>query len=383
MEITILCKVVDNFGDIGVVYRLSKGLVEVAPKFGYSVFEDNQNTNDKKLNINVVVDDLNAFHKINSKVDSELSYQKIDGLNIYSWNDYELCYKTFSENDGEKLSIILECFQCGRPDWMEKILFDDKLERTVQIIMIDYLTAEKYAEDFHLLDSLTRSKKVQKINFMPGFTEKTGGLIIGKDWEELTAEDFEDRPIDKTALIFTYDRDWTGLALALKQCGIISEVAQGKGKDSFLEACQAVEYEEVTELPFVDQEEWDGIMQQASMLFIRGEESMSRACLSGIPFVWHAYPQSDEYQLVKVKALLDRMERHFDPEDFEIVKNIWLDFNSPEEDESGLDFEADCVNFIENADKLAYGFQDFALSLLKNGDLCSNLMTFICKKVIL
>ena len=124
-------------------------------------------------------------------------------------------------------------------------------------------------------------------------------------------------------------------------------------------------------------------MQQASMLFIRGEESMSRACLSGIPFVWHAYPQSDEYQLVKVNALLDRMAPHFDSEDFEIVKNIWLDFNSPEESESGLDFEADCVNFIENADKLAYGFEDFALSLLKNGDLCHNLMTFICKKDIL
>ena len=382
MEITILCKVVDNFGDIGVVYRLSKGLVEVAPKFGYSAFKDKEN-NLKSLNINLVVDDLNAFHKINSKVDEEKSYQKIDGLNIYSWNDETLCYKTFSENDGEKLQIILECFQCGRPDWMEKILFDDKLERTVQIIMIDYLTAEKYAEDFHLLDSLTRSKKVQKINFMPGFTEKTGGLIIGKDWEELSAEDMEDRPIDKTALVFTYDRDWTGLATALKQCGVVTEVAQGKGKDSFLEACQAVDYEEVTELPFVDQEEWDKIMQGASMLFIRGEESMSRACLSGIPFVWHAYPQSDEYQLVKVNALLDRMERHFDSEDFQIIKDIWLDFNSPEESESGLDFEADCANFIENADKLAYGFEDFALSLLKNGDLCSNLMTFICKKVIL
>ena len=380
MEITILCKVVDNFGDIGVVYRLAKGLVDAANEFGFSAIGDKKY---KPLNLNILVDDLDSFHKINSKIDSDLSYQRIDGLNIYNSKDCDLCYKVFSENDGEKLQYILECFQCGRPDWMEKILFEDKLDRTVQVIMIDYLTAEKYAEDFHLLDSLTRSKKVQKINFMPGFTAKTGGLIIGKEWDELTDEDFEERPIEKTALVFTYDKDWTGLALALKQCGIITEVAQGKGKESFLEACQAVEYEDVREIPFVDQEEWDKIMQQASMLFIRGEESMSRACLSGIPFVWHAYPQSDEYQLVKVNALLDRMAPHFDSEDFEIVKNIWLDFNSPEESESGLDFEADCVNFIENADKLAYGFEDFALSLLKNGDLCHNLMTFICKKDIL
>ena len=31
MEITILCKVVDNFGDIGVVYRMAKGLVALGP----------------------------------------------------------------------------------------------------------------------------------------------------------------------------------------------------------------------------------------------------------------------------------------------------------------------------------------------------------------
>ena len=29
IDITILCKVVDNFGDIGVVLRLSKALLEV------------------------------------------------------------------------------------------------------------------------------------------------------------------------------------------------------------------------------------------------------------------------------------------------------------------------------------------------------------------
>ena len=362
MEITILCKVVDNFGDIGVVYRMAKGLAALGAE------------------INIIVDDLSAFHKINSLVSEGENFQVVENLNIYNWNDYDLCYKTFSANDGEKLKIILECFQCGRPDWMEKILFVDKLQRTVQIIMIDYLTAEKYAEDFHLLDSLTRSAKVQKINFMPGFTEKTGGLVIGPEWSNFEPGE---RNCEGPAFVFTYDRDWTGLVEGLKQCGKKAVVAQGKGKESFEEACQVVDYEAYEELPFMDQFEWDRQMKDSSMLFIRGEESMSRACLSGIPFVWHAYPQSEEYQLVKVNALLDRMSRHFEEDDFAIVKKLWLDFNLPEGEVEEVEFQADCVNFIENVDKIAYGFEEFALSLLKNGDLCANLMTFINKKVII
>ena len=83
-------------------------------------------------------------------------------------------------------------------------------------------------------------------------------------------------------------------------------------------------------------------MKNCSVLFIRGEESMSRACLSGIPFVWHAYPQSDEYQLVKVNALLERMKNHFTDSDFEIIKNVWLCFNKPENEVSEDEFKNCC-----------------------------------------
>ena len=150
MEITILCKVVDNFGDIGVAWRMSRQLRMQNP--------------DCKLNL--IVDDMHSFSKIDNRINPELKLQSVNDIQIYNWNDEQLCYEEFSYNDGEKLSVILELFQCGRPNWMEKILFEDKLERTVNIIMIDYLTAEQYAEDFHCLKSLTRSAKVQKVNFM-------------------------------------------------------------------------------------------------------------------------------------------------------------------------------------------------------------------------
>lgn len=366
MNIAVLCKVVDNFGDIGVVWRLCCQLSNQIKK---------ENLTSK---INLIVDDLASFNKICNSVDSNKSFQIVDNINIFNWNDEKLCYDEFSKNDGENLSVILEVFQCGRPSWMEKILFEDKLNRTVQIIMIDYLTAEKYAEDFHCLQSLTRSSKVQKVNFMPGFTNKTGGLIIDSEWEQLC-----DYKNNKTLLCFTYDRNWDALANACKKSNYIERVliAPGKGFDSLKKSFYS--NLKIEELCFMNQNEWDKMLKNCGVLFIRGEESMSRACLSGIPFVWHAYPQSDEYQLIKVRALLERMSVHFKCEDFRIIEKVWILINSAESEVEQEVFEKAILDFFDNAEKLVYGFREFALDLRKNGDLCSNLMTFIKNKCIM
>ena len=378
MYITILCKVVDNFGDIGVAWRLCRRLAKIQSKY----------------KICLVVDDLEAFSKIESDVIASEAKQSIiiNGIEILPWKDYALCHELFSQNDGERLSLILELFQCGRPDWMEHILFEEKLNRTVQIIMIDYLTAEKYAEDFHCLQSLTRSAKVQKVNFMPGFTQKTGGLVIDDEWQEIP-----EYKADGPVLVFTYENDWSKLAESLiDYCGSPSSplrdrkkvlLAQGRGKESMLQALKQ-EFEPagpersrrdetsfIEELPYLNQNQWDKMMKECSALVIRGEESMSRACLSGIPFIWHAYPQSDEYQLVKVKALLERMRQHFEQADFEIVEKAWLDINGA----NNMSFS----QFFEAVPRLVPGFRDFAASLRKNGDLAANLMTYIEKLAII
>ena len=106
MPITVLCKVVDNFGDIGVVWRLCCQLSNQIKK---------ENLTSK---INLIVDDLASFNKICNSVDFSKSFQVVDEINVYNWNDEKLCYDEFSKNDGENLSVILEVFQCGRPAWM-------------------------------------------------------------------------------------------------------------------------------------------------------------------------------------------------------------------------------------------------------------------------
>jgi hypothetical protein len=223
---------------------------------------------------------------------------------------------------------------------------------------------------------------------MPGFTERTGGLVIEDDWQQVP-----EYKAEGPVLIFTYERDWTDLVNGLGKRRLL--VAQGRGKESFMQA--AIESTFVEELPYLNQTEWDKMMKTCSALVIRGEESMSRACLSGIPFIWHAYPQSDEYQLVKVKALLERMRPHFREEDFEIIEKAWIKINSPEEwiatPSARNDEGAESASSLQGAEqrsnpyadffaaipRLVPGFHDFALSLRKNGDLAANLMTYIEK----
>ena len=61
MQITFLCKVVDNYGDIGVIWRICRGI---------------QNYISKTDSINLIIDDLFSFKRINSDVDVRKSYQK-------------------------------------------------------------------------------------------------------------------------------------------------------------------------------------------------------------------------------------------------------------------------------------------------------------------
>lgn len=382
MEITILCKVVDNFGDIGVAWRMAKRFVELAKKENLEIIEK----------INLIVDGLSSFNKIENSIDITQSFQTVKDVCVYDWNCYDVCYKIFSQNDGKKLAFIIECFQCGRPDWMEKILFQDKLQRTVQILMIDYLTAEKYAEDFHKLMSLTRSAKVQKVNFMPGFSDKTGGLIIEDKWETVAQ-----RNSNGPVLFFTYSKNWDGVAESfVKKTDKQILAAKGVGfesvKNSFEKFLLQPEFSSrFKSLDFCNQREWDNLLLNCSFLFIRGEESLSRACLSGIPFVWHAYVQTEEYQLVKVKALLEIMKKYFTPNQFNIIEKLWLLINESDVasdqkcdiEKKNMKIKELCDIFIEKADDFAVGYRKFAKDLRKNGDLCQNVMTFIRKKYII
>lgn len=393
MEITVLCKVVDNFGDIGVVFRLCRALSELK----------------KNLEIRLVVSSLDSFSKISDGIDSSKPFQEFHGWKIFDWNDCAVCKKEFSENPPE---FILECFQCGRPEWLEEILFSPQFNSSVQIVNVEYLTAEPWADDFHLLKSGTRSANIKKINFMPGFTEKTGGLILDENFmrclsekeyalnlvkentdEKIFPEDFRS---SFKILIFSYAKNFDFLASAIKEFSCMKKVivfaAPGAGFDSVKISLEKFKVDFVR-LPFFPQEIWDAFLSLMDFSFVRGEDSFSRCCLLGNPFIWNIYPQEEEFHIVKLNAFLQRMKipqiEKFSflynrncgiqccPEASEILAEKKIP-PSPEK----IDFEMkkEMLSLLKNSEALKPGFKKFAGEILKNGNLAEHLLNFLEKK---
>ena len=387
MDVTILCRVVDNFGDIGFVYRLCRSLSQKAPS----------------LSLRIVTDNLHSFSLLEPEVKENLTFQKINSWKVIDWNASEENTIEFTKNEPE---IILECFQCGRPEWLDEILFSPSRERIVKIINIDYLTAEDWADDFHLLKGATRSTLVKKINFFPGFTNKTGGMVLDqpfisfvKNPETALAElkgklpdaDLsllmpENKSKDEMNIVmFSYPRDFSDIikAFSLLEKKVNVFLAGGAGHDSFMQAYKnTAAVFTLVELPFLPQSAWDALLTLTDFSFIRGEDSFSRACLSGIPFVWHAYEQEENVHMEKVNAFLNRV-RQYSPslgeEDFLLYKKIMLYYNlrdkkSPSEQD---DFSQTLCLLLNKTHVLKKVFSEFSNRLFSNGDLTEKLLPLL------
>ncbi len=394
MEITVLCKVVDNFGDIGVVFRLCRALSELK----------------KNLEIRLVVSNLDSFVKISKGIDSTKTFQEFRGWKVFDWNDSALCKKEFSKNPPE---FILECFQCGRPEWLEELLFSPQFNLNVQIVNVEYLTAESWADDFHLLKSGTRSAKIKKINFMPGFTKKTGGLILDKNFmrclsekkfalnlvkqnldKKILSEDFSD---SFKILIFSYPKNFDFLASAIKEFSFLKKiivfVASGAGADSAKISLKKFKVDFVC-LPFMQQEVWDAFLSLMDFSFVRGEDSFSRCCLLGNPFIWNIYPQEEEFHIVKLNAFLQKIKipqiekfsflynRNFKasccPESLEILEEKKL---PSELEKINSEMKTEILSLLKNYERLKPEFKKFSNEILKNGNLAENLLNLLETKI--
>lgn len=76
-------------------------------------------------------------------------------------------------------SVVIEGFACRLPsDYQTKMA-----KTSPSWFNIDYFSAEDWIENCHLVPSIDPSSGLIKTNYFPGVTEKSGGLIIEKDYE--------------------------------------------------------------------------------------------------------------------------------------------------------------------------------------------------------
>jgi uncharacterized repeat protein (TIGR03837 family) len=150
----IFCTVVDNFGDIGVTWRLAR---QLAGELGRTV--------------RLWVDDLESFRRIAPGLDPALDTQMHRGVQICRW--------TSSPPDAEPADVVIEAFACHLPEAYVETMASRGTKPVW--INLEYLSAQGWVGESHALPSPHPRLVLTKFFFFPGFTDKTGGLLRERD----------------------------------------------------------------------------------------------------------------------------------------------------------------------------------------------------------
>lgn len=379
----IFCEIIDNYGDIGVVYRTAKELQKIFPKSKIRVF----------------LNRLDEFKKINSQV-IDLPSQNIDGIEYITFD-----YLRDNANKLLTAQVIIEAFGCQIPKEYIEIAYDN----SELLINLEYLSAEDWIEDFHLQSSPLGRGKLKKVFFMPGFTEKSGGVIADSNYleriqrvlenkefyEKKYLSDIEDRENKIVGTLFSYEKNFTPLLEDLKKLDkdVVILAMGEKTQDSLRKILKNFSIEdfrnslkygkiEIKFLNFLNQEEYEELINIVDFNFVRGEDSFIRAVLTGKPYMWHIYCQEEYAHMDKIEGFLDKYRRvieNFSDEDFLLnMEKFFKDYNFRKENSLELGKES-YLYFFENLAKIEkYNtiFRDF---LIQKCNLINKLKDFIEK----
>jgi hypothetical protein len=280
---------------------------------------------------------------------------------------------------------VIEAFACRLP----QAYVEAMAVREVKPVWLnlEYLSAEAWVEGCHKLPSPHPTLPLTKYFFFPGFTEKTGGLLLERDllvrrdafqsdataqeryWrglgvpERLAGElrvslfGYENEAMD--ALLGSWEQGEQPVTCLLPEGRSLPQVAAFFGQriehaekqDSVraepVEAAGIVHSSfdklrmsgslvgavwqrgnlRVHVLPFVEQERYDELLWACDVNFVRGEDSCVRAQWAGKPFIWQIYPQHDGVHLHKLEALRMRYAEGLPPEAAQAVRDLWLAWN--------------------------------------------------------
>lgn len=380
-RIHIFCRVVDNFGDIGVAWRLARQLVG---EYG--------------VDVTLWTDDLRSFRKICAGISTEADSQSAQGVTIRHWRS------VFDAIEPDNMpAVVIEAFGCELP----AVYIAAMAARSPKPVWInlEYLTAESWIDDCHLMPSHYPSLPLIKYFFFPGFSEKSGGLLMEQDLpaRRIAFQNDPDASADflknigvnagnasadvcKISLFCYATAPVTALFEALQNNAqrSLCLVPEGVALDTvskFLQQPAAVGATAthgsltVQVVPFLDQSDYDKLLWSCDINFVRGEDSMVRAQWAGRPFVWQIYPQEEDAHLVKLTAFLDRYATRMPREVAKTVIDTWQAWNRPSTMHSALPWQA----FLSAMPRLTAHGENWAGQLMRNGDLTANLIQFIRK----
>ena len=280
----IFCRVIDNFGDIGVCWRLAAAL----GARGHTV--------------RLWVDDASAL--------TWMAPGGALGVEVQDWASAE------APSGPAPGDVVIEAFGCELPQ-----AFVARMARrrpAAVWINLEYLSAEPYAARSHGLRSPQNSGPGRGLNkwfFYPGFTASTGGLpgaqppqraALAADQAWLAAQGWAAAPGEQAITLFAYANPVLPALLdALADRPTLLRVPPGAAQAQLRGLALPAGLRWVA-LPYLSQIDFDRLLASGNLNLVRGEDSFVRAqLLSDSPFLWQIYPQADGAHAAKLGAFLD------------------------------------------------------------------------------
>ena len=281
----VFCRVIDNFGDVGVCWRLCSALAA------------------RGQAVRLWIDDASAL--------AWMAPHGAPGVQVRPWAD-----ALQATDPGD---VVVEAFGCHLPEAFIARMAAQAAAHPVAPVWInlEYLSAEAYVDRCHGLRSPQfggPGAGLDKWFFYPGFTPATGGLLqhpppptpaAATAW--LARQGWAPAIGERTVLLFGYANPALQLLLAaLAGWPTLLWVPPGP-MQAQLERQPLPPGLHLQPLPWLSLAEFDHLLAAADLKLVRGEDSFVRAQLLGAgPVLWQIYPQDDGAHSPKLAAWLDR-----------------------------------------------------------------------------
>lgn len=310
----LFCRVIDNYGDIGVAWRLA---VQLAGR-GFQVA---------------------LWHDHPPSLAALLGGGGLPAaVRVHGWTG-DAAASVAQEYAAAAPAAVIETFACELPSAVREIV---RAERPLWLNW-EYLSAEDWAEAMHGKPSF-QADGTEKYFWLMGFSERSGGLLRERDYAA-KRQAFLSDPAAQAALrralrlpeppaagvpcwfCFGYGSgvwaEWLAawqawgrpmecwlaghqIADSLRESGAVPPQALRQAGDVW----QAGKVR-LVRTAFVPQCDFDAVLWLADGVLVRGEDSFVRAQLAGKPMLWHIYPQAEMAHAGKLAAFWNKVYPHF------------------------------------------------------------------------
>lgn len=356
----LFCRVVDNYGDAGVCWRLAR---QLALEYNWDM--------------RLWIDDPALLAGLRPGINPKLDRQEVDGVDIRHWED------RFPEvTPGQ---VVIEAFACELPpDFVAAMA---RQGRPPVWINLEYLSAEDWVVGCHGLPSPHASLPLKKYFFFPGFAPGTGGLLRERS---LAVRPLPPPPGGELRVsLFCYENPalpslldcWSSAPEPLT-CLVADGLARQQAESWLGERFPAGELVtrgnlRLNAVPFVSQIDFDARLSGCHLNFVRGEDSFIRAQWAERPFVWQIYPQEADAHHAKLDAFLARYSAPLgcEVEVTEALTTFWHAWNGRG------DIAAAWPEFRGVLPRLTLHAKTWAEYASLRGDLAQNLVRFCCDRL--